>query len=165
MFWRQYEAHKWVEIYISRYHLVSGPGVFSMCLSSQPHSPQYYSPLQNADYVSTGATIAVRYGPVLSEQNLASLKLIVSGLKSGLHAGQTILADDHKTVIYKPAIPFTPGEQVKVDIPGLAFERADHISPTFLYLYRCRQPKTGFARKLHRPGLRPAHRRALSLTF
>jgi hypothetical protein len=37
----------------------------SSCADSV-YSPQYYSPLQNAEYVSTGATIVVRYGPVRS---------------------------------------------------------------------------------------------------
>jgi hypothetical protein len=98
--------------------------MFSSCmpLVIQPYSPQYYSPLQNAEYVSTGATIVVRYGPVLSDQNLVDLKFSVRGSKSGLHAGQTILADDHKTVIFKPANPFTPGEQVMVDINSLLLD-------------------------------------------
>jgi hypothetical protein len=81
--------------------------------------PQYYSPLQNAKYVSIGATIAVRYGPSLTDQDLAAMMFSIQGAKSGVHTGQTILADDHQTVIFKPSQPFTPGEQVKVDISGL----------------------------------------------
>ena len=86
------------------------------------YTPQYYAPLQNAAYVSTGATIVVRYGPVLNAQNLAGLKFSVQGSASGLHAGQTSLADDHQTVIFKPAQPFTPGEQVKVDVSNLRLD-------------------------------------------
>ena len=83
---------------------------------------QYYSPLENAEYVSKAATIVVRYGPVLTAQNLAGLQFVVQGLQSGLHAGQTILADDHKTVIFKPSNPFTPGEGVTVELNGLALD-------------------------------------------
>ncbi len=84
--------------------------------------PQYYSPLPNAQYVSTAETIAIRYGPELSAQNVADSKISVRGSKSGPHAGQMILADDQKTIIFKPAQAFTPGEQVKVDIKSLRLD-------------------------------------------
>jgi hypothetical protein len=105
--------------------------MFSSCtpLVNQPHSPQYYSPLQNAEYVSTSATIVVRYGPVLSDRNLADLKFTVRGSKSGLHEGQTILADDHRTVIFKPANPFTPGEPVMVDVNSLLLDGQTSFRP------------------------------------
>ncbi len=50
---------------------------------------------------------------------MASVKFSVSGSKSGAHPGKTILADDHKTIIFKPAQTFSSGEQVKVDVSGL----------------------------------------------
>jgi hypothetical protein len=81
--------------------------------------PQYYAPLKNANYVSTGATIVVRYGPQLSDAQVAGLKFAVQGSHSGTHSGQTVLADDRKTVIFKPSQRFTPGEQVQVDVNGL----------------------------------------------
>ncbi|MCL4529855.1 MAG: aryl-sulfate sulfotransferase [Chloroflexi bacterium] len=83
---------------------------------SQSPAPQYYSPLQNAQYVSKDTTIIVRYGPTLTNQDLGQLKFNVSGISSGPHTGQTILADDHKTVIFRPASPFAPGEQVAVNV-------------------------------------------------
>ena len=102
----------------------------SSCTPAVPAvDPQYYSPLQNAEYVSKGATIIVRYGPVLSDKNLPDMKFSVKGSKSGFHEGQIILADDHKTIIFKPAISFTPGEQVKVDISGLRLEQQTNFRP------------------------------------
>ncbi len=105
--------------------------LFSSCTPSapQPLSPQYYSPLQNAIYVSTGATIAVRYGPVLGAQTAAGVKFTVKGSKSGSHAGQTILADDHKTIIFKPARRFTPGEQVQVSVSSLRLDSQTGYRP------------------------------------
>jgi hypothetical protein len=91
--------------------------------------PQYYSPLPDAKLVSTGATIAVRYGPALSDQNLAEVKFSAQGSKSGAHAGQTLLADDHETVIFKPGQSFTPGEQVKVEISGLSLDAQHNYVP------------------------------------
>jgi hypothetical protein len=94
-----------------------------------PLAPQYYAPLKNAVYVSTGATVIVRYGPDLSKVDLAGLAFNVQGATSGAHAGQTILADDHKTVIFKPDQPFTPGEQVTVQVNGLDLGRQDSYAP------------------------------------
>lgn len=91
----------------------------SQSSSSQPLAPQYYSPLENAKYVSKASTIVVRYGPVLTNQNLNGLRFTVKGSESGFHAGQTILADDHKTVIFKPVSPFLAGEQVAVNVSSL----------------------------------------------
>ena len=101
------------------------------CSSLVPHyySPQYFSPLKDAEYVSTGATIVVRYGPLLSAQNLVNVKFTIQGSKSGSHAGQTILADDHKTVIFKPTRPFTPGEQVRVGINSLRLDPGTRYRP------------------------------------
>jgi hypothetical protein len=81
--------------------------------------PQYTSPMQNANYVSKDATLAIRYGPVLDSQMVAGLQFTVKGDISGPHSGQTILADDKKTVIFKPDQPFTPGEQVQVAVNSL----------------------------------------------
>src|ERR1700690_1377517 len=116
--------------------LSAGVGLLSMFISHsflpalpQNYSPQYYSPLKNAQYVSTGATVVVRYGPILSAQDLAGVKFTVQGSKSGSHAGQVILADDHKTVIFKPTALFMPGEQVRVNINGLVLDGQTSYSP------------------------------------
>jgi len=90
---------------------------------------QYYSPLQNAEYVSPKATIVVRYGPPLSAQDVAKVTFSVHGSMSGAHAGQTILADDHKTVIFKPDNAFVPGERVRVDASGLALDPETNFAP------------------------------------
>jgi hypothetical protein len=94
-----------------------------------PASPEYLSPVPNAQYVSNGATIIIRYGPVLAEENVASLNFVVQGSNSGLHAGQKILADDHRTVIFKPSQPFTPGEEVKVAVSSLRLDIHTSFDP------------------------------------
>ncbi len=73
----------------------------------------------------------VRYGPVLSAQDLADVKFTIQGSESGFHSGRTILADDHKTVIFKPADPFTPGEQVIVDINSLHLDSQISYVPLY----------------------------------
>jgi len=85
--------------------------------------------LENAQYVSTGQTIILRYGPTLTDQNVAALKFNVQGSKSGNHTGKTILADDHKTVIFKPDQPFTPGEHVTAAVNELQLDAQTNYAP------------------------------------
>jgi hypothetical protein len=95
-------------------------------LTTPALEPQYQSPLKDSKYVSTGATIAVRYGPEITRDLAASLKFQVAGSKSGPHPGQTTLADDHKTVIFEPWQRFSPGERVTVSVSGLWVDPETH---------------------------------------
>ncbi len=136
---------------------ISSQSSLSQSFPSRSLAPQYYSPLQNAKYVSKAATIVVRYGPVLSSQNLDGLKFMIQGSKSGLHAGQTILADDHKTVIFKPVNPFTPGEQVTVNINSLRLD-LQTIYPPLSYTFTVainQQPGTPGSGELAAPPVPP----------
>ncbi len=96
---------------------------------SQSPAPQYFSPLQNAEYVSRAATILVRYGPILSDHDIDGLKFQIQGSTSKDHAGRTILADDHKTVIFKPDDPFTPGEKSRSALAAWSWTRKPVIRP------------------------------------
>src|SRR5271157_2177613 len=66
---------------------LSSQSSLSQSLSSPSLTPQYYSPLENAKYVSKASTIVVRYGPALSSQNLIDINFIVHGSESGPHVG------------------------------------------------------------------------------
>jgi Arylsulfotransferase (ASST) len=136
---------------------ISSQSALSQSFPSQSLAPQYYSPLQNAKYVSKAATIVVRYGPVLSDQNLDELKFVIKGSDSGLHTGQTILADDHKTVIFRPVNPFTPGEQVTVNINSMHLDSRTIYSP-FSYTFTVainQQPGTPGSGELAAPPVPP----------
>jgi hypothetical protein len=61
----------------------------------------------------------LRYGPTLSAEEISNLKIIVEGSQSGSHTGKLTLADDQRTVIFKPEQPFSPGEQVQVLVNSL----------------------------------------------
>jgi hypothetical protein len=103
----------------------------SACTPAIPRSfgPEYTSPLNNAQYVSTGATIILRYGPVIRAKVLDGVKVNVQGSLSGAHAGQTFLADDQKTIIFKPNLPFTPAETVKVDVSQVLINAQTTFKP------------------------------------
>lgn len=79
-------------------------------------APIYISPLPNAKFVSPGTTIAVRFREIVSSAALNDIRVQVTGTKSGAHRGSVILAQDKKTVIFKPAQSFTAGEEVHVAI-------------------------------------------------
>jgi hypothetical protein len=79
----------------------------------------YYSPLANAQYVSTRDTIILRFGPTLNRNDISNLSVTLIGSASGPHPGQLILADDSQTVIFKPTQAFSPGEKVTVQVNSL----------------------------------------------
>ncbi len=81
---------------------------------------EYISPLPGARLVSAGTTIALRPGAAMDPESLSAALFQVSGSLSGVHPGQALLADDQKTVIFKPDQAFRPGETVQVSLsPGL----------------------------------------------
>ena len=102
---------------------------FAPTSSLYPLPPQYFSPVKNADYISKDTTIAVRYGPTLTKKLVDGLTFTAQGGSSGPHDGQIILADDQKTVIFKPNQPFTPGEPVQVLVNGLTYDPETLYSP------------------------------------
>jgi hypothetical protein len=135
--------------------------ILTLSSCSDPSSPaqaEYYSPLQDAKYVSTGATIIVRYGPVLSPQNLTDFKVTLQGSQSGSHAGQAILADDDKTLIFKPAQPFAPGEQVTVTIDSFGVDRKTQFSGlSYRFTVAANQQSGTVASPVTNPPASPPH--------
>jgi hypothetical protein len=83
---------------------------------------EYISPAPGATMVRPGTTIAIRPGQLLDERSLANALFQVVGTLSGRHEGQIVLADDQRTIIFKPNRPFDLGENVTVTVaPGLTY--------------------------------------------
>ena len=78
---------------------------------------QYVFPGPGAKYVHPNSTIILRFGNVSPEDvtNLETL-IKVSGEKSGTHPGETIIASDKRTIIFKPEKSYEFGEKVYVSI-------------------------------------------------
>ncbi len=101
------------------------------------HAFPYISPRPNAQLVSTGTTIAVRPGWNQGSALLETIDFTVSGAQSGYHRGQTILADDQQTILFRPDEPFLANETVFVTIDvgnsgfnlPRYFRYSFHISP------------------------------------
>jgi hypothetical protein len=75
----------------------------------------YLFPGPGAKYVHPNSTIIVRFR-YISPEDLTNLEtlFIVSGEESGSLSGNTIVASDGRTVIFKAEKSFEPGEKVKV---------------------------------------------------
>jgi hypothetical protein len=59
--------------------------------------------------------IIIRFGEAFSTNDVYSEKLIeVRGEKNGLHSGEIILAENNRTLLFNPNIPFQEGEVVSV---------------------------------------------------
>ncbi len=106
-------------------------GLAAACTST---SAQYISPMPGAKFVSTGTTIAIRYGPTLNKDILSSVQFTAEGSLSGPHEGKTILADDQKTIIFTPDQPFTPGETVKAKI-GIVTPTNDPVEKPYSFSF------------------------------
>jgi hypothetical protein len=83
----------------------------------EPLALVYISPQPGGRFASAYTAIAVRQGEEINRASLLRVGLFeVVGAQSGSHEGRTLLADDHQTVIFEPASPFSPGEQVTVKL-------------------------------------------------
>ncbi|MCL4487616.1 MAG: aryl-sulfate sulfotransferase [Chloroflexi bacterium] len=91
---------------------------------------EYVSPLPGAQLVSAETTIAVRPGQSLVPGTVNAALFSVVGAKSGEHRGSAVLADDSKTVIFKPEQPFLAGEEVTVALhQGLKTTSGQSVAP------------------------------------
>jgi hypothetical protein len=75
----------------------------------------YQSPVPGAQYVSPKTTIILRLHTNVDRADISSSSLFtVVGANSGLHQGITKLADDDRTILFMPIVPFLPDERVAV---------------------------------------------------
>ena len=95
----------------------------------RPAGIQYLSPLPGSGLHPPASTIAIRPGGMpVSPRALDPGRWSVSGNVSGRHEGTLSIAPDARTVIFRPVVPFTPGERVTVAIArGLSPEDAGDL--------------------------------------
>jgi hypothetical protein len=78
---------------------------------------QYIFPQPDSKYISTKTTLIFRVHKKW-QKNLSSnlFDLHVRGEKSGKHSGETLIAKDQNTIIFKPFQQFLPKEMVSVEL-------------------------------------------------
>ncbi len=78
---------------------------------------QYLFPIPNTDHHQKKTQLIIRFNTITPFQlnNLKSF-IKISGEKSGAVDGKTVVSSDKRTIIFKPMIPFIPGEEVQVQL-------------------------------------------------
>lgn len=110
--------------------------IVSFLYAEKPESVQYISPQDRSELNSRSSQLIIRQGEEIDQASLNPDLFTVFGDKSGPHAGTVILSTDGKTVIFKPDIPFDPGEEVQVSISdGLKLQDGNSV-PSFNYSFR-----------------------------
>lgn len=84
--------------------------------SKSGEPPVYLSPLPGSELINPQTSIAFRPGEPLVADSVTPDLFTVWGTLSGNHPGATVLSDDKRTVVFKPAAPFALGERVEVQI-------------------------------------------------
>jgi len=80
---------------------------------------QYIFPVPGSVQLHPEENIIIRQGEILNELSLNEFNRIeVIGSHGIKHKGKLILSSDLKTLIFDPALPFTPGEEVTVKYNG-----------------------------------------------
>jgi len=88
-----------------------------------PHL-EYTSPMQGARYVRPGTGLILRFDqPLRPAAGTALPAVVATGSRTGVHAGRTVLADDGRTLVFKPQQAFAWGEEVAVTVGGAAAMR------------------------------------------
>jgi arylsulfate sulfotransferase len=99
---------------------------------------QYLSPVPGSKLNSTGASIIIRFGDAFDNFNLDN-NLLVTGSKSGQYSGKIILAEDNKTLIFRPHNQFADGEVVTIELKrNLKTVSGEHI-PFLRYSFETSQ--------------------------
>jgi len=107
----------------------------------------YLSPVPGAPYVSAQTRfVLVRFENVTPSEmtNLTTTFIKVTGESSGIHAGNTHVATDGRTVIYTMSTDFTQNELVTVDLnPQLAPGTSGRLNPySFQFMITAPMPGT-----------------------
>lgn len=85
--------------------------------AQEKSSFQYISPLPDSKLLSRETNIIFSHSELIDQSSLLTENVIsVIGSQSGTHAGELILSDDNKTVLFNPDLPFDAGETVTVTL-------------------------------------------------
>ncbi len=90
----------------------------SFAQNSNIHKYQFISPQPGSSMNLPLTTIILREGNLIEKNSLSKNDIVVRGSKSGILSGKIFVAEDLKTIIFKPSIPFKLGETVNVNLHG-----------------------------------------------
>jgi len=91
---------------------------------------QFISPVPGSTLYFPETSIIIRQGDIIDRTTLDNSKVIVVGSKSGFHQGEFFIADDMRTLIFEPDVPYFHGEKVNVKFfGGLRTINGDVLNP------------------------------------
>ncbi len=109
-------------------------GSFPLAAAITNAAYMYLSPLPGAEYTSPQTRFVLVRFRNISPTSITNLSTFIQviGAQSGAHAGQTKIAGDGRTVMFRMASDFTPNEIVTVSmapgVPRLPAGRCSRIS-------------------------------------
>jgi arylsulfate sulfotransferase len=104
----------------------------SFLLCSPKHNAEilYLSPVPGSKFITKETDVIIRFKSDINRMSLNTDKFSITGSLSGLHKYEIIQTDERNTVILKPEIYFTPGENIIVKInEGLSSVNGNRFSP------------------------------------
>ena len=106
------------------------PGSLAAASASAP-AVEYLSPIPGAAMVLPQTNVILRPGGIVDPASLASESLlVVTGSISGPHSGRLALADDRRTLTFRPDLPFVSSETVTCALgSGLVTDRRASVPP------------------------------------
>ncbi|MCF8260623.1 MAG: aryl-sulfate sulfotransferase [Melioribacteraceae bacterium] len=90
--------------------------LFAITLNAQVKDYEFLNPRPGSSFNTLETTITIREGSIVDVSKITQDLIIVSGSKSGNISGRIILADDGRTLVFKPSKPFIYGENINVTI-------------------------------------------------
>jgi hypothetical protein len=96
----------------------------------------YLSPVPGSRMVSPENNVAIRPGVPLEPRSVSPALVSVSGSLSGAHAGRLRLSSDGRTLVFRPDVPFTTGETVRVRLASGLRARTGTALPSLDYSFQ-----------------------------
>jgi arylsulfate sulfotransferase len=94
---------------------------------------QFISPIPGSHGISPESNIIIRGDEIIDFTMKDELFIEVTGSKSGKHNGELTLSDDLRTLIFKPLISFTDGEEIFVNLKGKIKTISDRELPSLSF--------------------------------
>jgi hypothetical protein len=124
-------------ITFSKLLLISYLLVLSSNLIAQNISPfQFISPRPTSVMVSNVTNIILQHSGIIDQRTLFADLIKVEGSISGVHAGELVLSDDDKTIVFNPFIPFADNEEVSVEVMEGAKTETGGDIPKFSFKFK-----------------------------
>lgn len=98
---------------------------------------QYLSPVPGSGMNSPKTNIIIRYGIPYNTADVFSKNVLeVTGNKSGFHSGRITLAENNRTLLFDPEMPFQEGETVTIKLLGPVRTEYNEPIPMLNFYFR-----------------------------